>query len=69
MYSPLKSLKVLPYAYIQFDLNNTLLHFQPVKVSLRQQLCKLQINIYNVIINIWLLPFYYYYAITFNYFC
>ena len=52
MYSPLKSLKVLPYAYIQFDLNNTLLHFQPVKVSLRQQLCKLQINIYNVIINI-----------------
>ena len=34
MYSPLKSLKVLPNAYIQFDLNSTLLHFQPVKVSL-----------------------------------
>ena len=34
MYIPLKSLKVLPDAYIQFDLNSTFLHFQPVKVIL-----------------------------------
>ena len=45
MYSPLKSLKVLPDAYIQFDLNSTLLHFQPVKVSLGMPLQGLSLTI------------------------
>ena len=45
MYSPLKSLKVLPDAYIQFDLNSTLLHFQPVKVSLGVPLQGLSLSI------------------------
>ena len=45
MYSPLKSLKVLPDAYIQFDLNSTLLHLPPVKVSLGVPLQGLSVNI------------------------
>ena len=45
MYSPLKSLKVLPDAYIQFDLNSTLLHFQPLKVSLDVPLQGISLNI------------------------
>ena len=45
MYSPLKSLKVLPNVYVQFDLNSTLLHFQPVKVSLGVSLQGLGLNI------------------------
>ena len=45
MYNPLKSLKVLTDAYIQFDLNSTVLHFQPVKVSLDVPLQGLSLNI------------------------
>ena len=45
MYSPLKSLKELPDAYIQFDLNSTLLYFQPVKASLDVPLQRLSLNI------------------------
>ena len=45
MYSSLKSLKVFPNAYIQFDLNSTLLNFQPVKVSLDVPLQGLSLNI------------------------
>ena len=45
MYSPLKSLKVLPDVHIQFDLNSTLLHFQPVEVSLGVLLQSLRLNI------------------------
>ena len=42
---PLKSLKTLPDAYIQFDLNSALLHFQPFKVSLDVPLQGLSLNI------------------------
>ena len=45
MDSPLKSLKALPNAYIQFELNSNLLHFQPVKVSLGVPLQGLRLNI------------------------
>ena len=45
MYSPLKALKVLPDAHIQLDLNSTLLHFQPVKVSLSVPLQWLRLDI------------------------
>ena len=45
MHNALNSLKVLPGAYIQFDLTNTLLHFQPVKVSLGMPLQGLRLNI------------------------
>ena len=45
MCSPLKFLKALPNAYIQFDLNSTLLHFQPIKVSLGVPLQGLKLNI------------------------
>ena len=45
MYCLLKSLKALPDAYIQFDLDGTLLHVQPVKVSLGVQLQGLSLNI------------------------
>ena len=45
MYSFLKSLKVLPDAYIQFDLNRTLLHFQQIKVNLGVPLQGLSLNI------------------------
>ena len=43
-YSPLKFLKALPDAYIQFDLS-TKLHFQPVKVILDVPLQGLSLNI------------------------
>ena len=46
MFSSLKSLKVFPKAYIQFDLNSTLLHFQSVKVSLGVSLQGLNLNIF-----------------------
>ena len=42
---PLKSLKVLLDAYTQFDLNSTLLHFHPVKVSLGVPLQGVSLNI------------------------
>ena len=45
MYGPLKSLKALLDAYIQFDRDTTLLHFQPVKVSLSVPLQGLSLNI------------------------
>ena len=45
MYSPPKSLNVLPDAYVQFDLSSTLLRFQPVKVSLDAPLQGLSLNI------------------------
>ena len=45
MYTPLKSLKLLPDVYIQFDLNGTLLHFQPIKVSLGVPLQEISLNI------------------------
>ena len=45
MYSPLKSLKVVPDTYIQFDLDSTLLHLQPVKVSLGVPVIGLSLNI------------------------
>ena len=45
MYSSLWSLKVLPNAYIQFDFDSTLLHFQSVKVSLGVPLQGLSLDI------------------------
>ena len=46
MYSPLKSLKPLPDVNIQFGLNSTLLHFQPVKVSLGAPLQRLSLVLF-----------------------
>ena len=45
MYGPLKFLNILPDTYIQFELNSTLSHFQPVKVSLGMRLQGLSLNI------------------------
>ena len=45
MYSPLKSLKVFLDAYIQFDFNCILLHFQPVKITLDVPLQGISLNI------------------------
>ena len=55
MYSSLNSLKVLPDSHVHFDVNGTLFHFQPVKVSLGVPLQGLSLNIIIIIIIIFII--------------